>query len=431
MSIFTPNNLIPIQEYYVGEIPEVVEIQRLFSIFRETALKMPGYKINSSRSIIAFNRAIERFFGFKTFSLIIAPGVYHNAYTVPISAKLDTGNYGKYCIKTPKGFRYSNDAMFSAAVVMTSNMVLDKRYTDRELLAVIFHEIGHNFTAGISPFHEGFSFVSKAMNVYDAVILTVRAIYNRDIFKGLDAFNTWTTMLNCLTELTNTSLDNNRRYNPDGMNISGFINSIIDYVEVFWSELRSVNVIINLMTKGREIFMNIIESLPKKIFDIILPAINYNDERLSDNFPTIYGYGADMSSWLAKFHTVTRGQSLIRQGASYLPLLSIMLDLLSLPLALLSMPFNDHPQVISRIDDQLKLFEKELNKTDLDPKMRLQIEEDLKETREVMEKYFFTIDGLDSAIVIKASQFLLYKISGGDIRNLYAKMDLVSLYDKK
>ncbi|MBR1988592.1 MAG: hypothetical protein IKA36_06130, partial [Clostridia bacterium] len=145
-------NLQAYNEVYFGD-STIEPILDAFSKFRKTWVGKPfNLKINYDPNLLKFNRLIENKFGFYRFSLTIDPTMDLNAYMMNVEFMSDTdlSSVGKnLVVKDGHGFRYSKDSGISALACVFYGLLCDGRFSDREIIAVLLHEIGHTFTFAV------------------------------------------------------------------------------------------------------------------------------------------------------------------------------------------------------------------------------------------------------------------------------------------
>lgn len=426
--------LFPVNEVYFGsDNKELEALQNQFSKFRSNWLRKGTYnrQINTDPELQKFNRMIERFFGFKTFALVVEPEAIKNAYTFPLSGRIDVSpDTSKYLIKTKTGYKYSEEANYSCMVFIHSSFIVDNQYTDREVMAIIFHEIGHNFQQNFNPASTFKGCLMKALNLVSIPIHVVLMVLNplsaemqaKSIVGSVDALNKNVIKI----------ADKMKTNNPEFVeavymikSVGSMFKSVVLNAIVFISNAMVIfnplgNLIYSLYSKIKNIYDNPL--------GILLAALGYNGEKLSDEFATIYGYGGDLSSALTKM-SVGHNTGLLAEDVWSEMYLYNIIDLVYLPIQFLFCPFEEHPETVSRANNQLKLLEKELTKNGIDPKMKRQIESDIKQIkRSIFELTEPDYD--DSYAVRKSYAAFLLKTCGGDIRELFNKNKPVGNYDK-
>lgn len=132
-------------EAYYGKIPDFVVLEKLFEkidgkVKAEGANKANPNKYPEMRQV---EDIFCKVFGFKRASIYWEPFIAPNAYTYSMNTLLVFSGKKKYIEKTGTGF-YDNSKSTTLAV-FTSMGLYELGLTPREMIAVILHEIGHNF----------------------------------------------------------------------------------------------------------------------------------------------------------------------------------------------------------------------------------------------------------------------------------------------
>jgi hypothetical protein len=173
--------------------------------------------------------------------------------------------------------------------------------------------------------------------------------------------------------------------------------AISDYMDEFMSlfkvGLGAVNDVIRIITLGTSTLIRTPLILASKLINKLKNPISYLDQRVrygteesADNFATIYGYGPELTSAFTKIGgTEGEDASIIWKNFNKIPLLPAIIHFNEIPLVVVANIFDEHPNVISRMYDQIDLLENELKKNDLDPKMRKCIEKDIEACREAVK----------------------------------------------
>ena len=112
--------------------------------------------------------------------------------------------------------------------------------------------------------------------------------------------------------------------------------------------------------------------------------LSYHVERAANNFPTMYGYGADEVSYFEKMKS-NKKMTFIRRHMEKYPFLGIMYDMVLLPSKILNGVFDPTPSGISRCYDQIALLENELTKQDLSDDIKSQILRDIRMCRKTLK----------------------------------------------
>ena len=151
-SIIDYRNTQVVNEAYVGKTPTLEEIEKKIGELREN-IKFSD-NLNRSDKITEINRLFEKQFGMDIFALKVLQTKYIDAYTYSLSTRLDYAE--KYAsladmitADMKNGFRFKpgNDA--AVVVCISYEFLHNKLWTDAEIMAILLHEIGHNFSGSL------------------------------------------------------------------------------------------------------------------------------------------------------------------------------------------------------------------------------------------------------------------------------------------
>ena len=151
-SIIDYRNTQVVNEAYVGKTPTLEEIEKKIGELREN-IKFSD-NLNRSDQITEINRLFEKQFGMDIFALKVLQTKYIDAYTYSLSTRLDYAE--KYAsladmitADMKNGFRFKpgNDA--AVVVCISYEFLHNKLWTDAEIMAILLHEIGHNFSGSL------------------------------------------------------------------------------------------------------------------------------------------------------------------------------------------------------------------------------------------------------------------------------------------
>lgn len=151
LNIIDESELLSILQESQFENPKLAKMELLIHQLREKYMNGTNVnKINTDPLIREISILFEEIFGFYSFQLSIEQSQQYNAYTAPLSSKIDVWNYKKCVVRDNQGLRFTPIARVNTAAVITSGLLLDNNFTDREILAILLHEIGHNFSDSIN-----------------------------------------------------------------------------------------------------------------------------------------------------------------------------------------------------------------------------------------------------------------------------------------
>lgn len=401
-----------INEVYFGESKGLQDIQDQISLIRGKYKSNNKYfsKINSDADMQKLNRLFESFFGFETFSLVVEETSLYNAYTFPLSWAVGTGNAKDNIETTKTGFRFKKNKGLNAFVVVHAGLFLSDELSDREVLAVILHEIGHNFESSLDDICVFRSYFNKCFSF----ILLLTAPIHLLIGNGQAVASS----SNQLRGWTNRTAEKIKRDNK-GLNdifhmvkgLTGIVTDIITNVNalqsLFVTVLNPIGVFIG------SIYGNIMNTIQNPIMFIRQMFGGVRSERVADNFASMYGYGPDLSSALRKFDEEGYGISAYKAGKN-IPIFGHLYDLYSVPITTILSLMDPHPNTAARMYDQFNYIRKELNKADIDPKMKKQLNKECHEIDMLLKDVYSNMDIEDTDFFSRAYSGLLLKICGGD-----------------
>ena len=139
----------------------------------------------------------------------------------------------------------------------------------------------------------------------------------------------------------------------------------------------------------------------------------YRDEKMSDIFATMYGFGDDLASGLQKM-TLQRGFKSGKIVNFTTSIVGPLIDLLNVPLLLVLGMTDEHPEMLTRAKTQLDYIDNELknNKT-LDPLMRRELQDQFNEIKDKIDDFVNISNHKDSTIIIRLYNKFMYEKFGG------------------
>lgn len=391
MAIYT--NRQPVNEVYFGD-KSLDSMLKLLGEIRTRHMKkaknMISKNINKDKDLNKLNKMFANKFGFKTFALDIMDYNAINAFTQPISYNYEVKDINKYIITDKNGFRYDKKAKFSCMVCVFSGLFLNPNFSDREVMAVILHEIGHNF-----------------QTVLDGDIKCIT-----DATKAFKSGKFFTSNL-FLDQLKSGNKEKLAKALAAKEEIKHPIRDMFKMFGYVGFEL--LNDISTFIVLPFSIYGQLIIATTQLMLNILFPKLKgpslYKQEQIADSFATMYGYGNDLITALSKFEFTTARES--RQVYNKVPLLPQLMQLGLMAPTLLYEVFEEHPTLTDRLVNQVDMLERELEKKDLDPDMEKQIRSDLDELKKVRDEYMKAkLDINDPYMYRKAYLELIYEVGG-------------------
>lgn len=370
--ILCENNSMIFNEVYFGKTKEIIKAEQQLDVFRKKYMGkyVMNMKVNSDPDLLEFDRIMEDIFGFGCFTIHIHNQALANAFTLPIDFRIDVNRND--IIADEKGFKFNKDADYACICGIYSGLIFNDQFTTPEVMAIILHEVGHNFNSAINnksgvlvDFYKSLVFFINLLcfNVPGLVKSTNSwrkfldktgkkwRIEDRMPVVVYDAFN---QVLNCVRAGANT---------------------INDIARIF--SLGTLTLFVCLYDFGITLLQNI-NNIPGVIIKLFGKKLMYGSELSADNFATMYGYSADLATALDKLGGKEGASaSAVMKAFDQIPVISTIMHFVEYPAFILFGLLDEHPNDMARIRDQIDMLNYELQREDLDPKMRNIIKQDL------------------------------------------------------
>ena len=176
MGIFL-NNQIVINEVYFGKTKDIQELQHYLTQWRANAYSSRNIinQYNSDPWRMKFEDKMCDIFGFANYELLVVPEKIVNACTYNIGIRFDItgGKLQKAVMTTKDGFKYDKSYKFSCITRVYEGIFLNDNINDNELLAIILHEIGHNFQEVMNEKSLAFTSIKKTIVIISHIISAI------------------------------------------------------------------------------------------------------------------------------------------------------------------------------------------------------------------------------------------------------------------
>ena len=397
-------------EVYIGKTKELLLAETQLDIFRKKYMSKYVFntRVNSDKDLLKFDRMMEDIFGFGCFTLHIHNQPSVNAFTMPIDFRCDYRNPTDNIIADKNGFKFKKEYSYAAILGIYSGLIFNPAFTTPEVMALLLHEIGHNFNSALN----------KSNGTFTNIIVTIETFISIMSGSPLALINTIKNS-NQMRMALDTAGKNMREQNAIPVivydvfkQLQSVLNTtaltINDILRV--GSLGTLTIITALYNCVRSALMYIIN--PANIITKIIGLnIKYKSELTADNFPTIYGYGPELASALNKFEGAEGdSSSIIMRSFNKIPVLSTIMHCNEIPVFFLAQMFDEHPHSTARIKDQLDLLNLELSKQDMDTKMVDRIKKDIKECNKSLNRLTDITTGIkDPYMGKKLYNYLLSK----------------------
>lgn len=386
----------PLNEVYFGENEQVQKFIQLIHDFRAPYITKRSYNYvfpgsNSNSKLMAISEHLENWFGFGAvdFNIINAP--YMNAMTFPVCYKYDC-KPEEHIKATKDGFKFDKEFNYVTQIVYTSNIILNPAFTDREVAAILLHEVGHSF---VLVQKEMVPLVQSVRDGYVAqcIFLAIIAILSINPFLMLDSIaaifqqnNTW--------QLFRTKISQFYKKTPIGK-LSDFIGGSAAIISVFtnkaWGAFMKISGL-NSLNKYFEVAFSGWKGLTKNQKEKTIKqnhsdnALGRSMEYFSDNLPASYGLGMDLSTALNKMEFgdfSSNGDKMVDNLAKLNPLNRVLGEAAKIPYYEMVNHLDIHPMYAERVKKIEQDLKAELAKSKVNPKMKKEIEKTLAEIKKL------------------------------------------------
>lgn len=390
-----------LQEVYFGKTPEILALENQLDKFRSRYLgnyPLGTYTINDDSELLKFNRMLEKQFGFGCVSINIISNMMENMFTLPIDMRFDVFNTNKKLIANKSTFKFDKSADYTCIINIYTGIIFNPNYSSAEVMALILHEIGHNFYAAINDcagLAKLYSVLKIANDIYNKI---VPAIFLKNTIKNIPIIGD-TLADNIETNITKDALktlaidvvSQQNWFQSFIIKLNDFIKEKTYLINLIFNIIDIINSIKTTVVQTVYTFGNLISlgnlqlltsimtkstALANPFTYITLP-IAYQDERSADNFVTMYGYAGELSSALQKISSKKESPSKMLETFNNIPIISNIYALNCSAADIILSIFDEHPTELSRCQDQIMMLKRELSKSDIDPKMKKAIISDI------------------------------------------------------
>ena len=460
------NKLYPVEEAYFGKTKNLQEAEQAFrEIFIEAfgkpivpseydivamtkaAVKLGELTRPSSPYMKRVREAFKKEFGFGVFSLAFNNFVYEpkgdpwNRYKGDIMAKLNLENFQLIMpnahtvgnsvikrlvtggenlrvapIKNGSGERYYDSKhLYACHVLIFSAIMLTRGFTPGMLMAIILHEIGHNFTCTpIVNMNECFcifKFTSEILRLVNEPDKQIEAI--KALLKHISSHYLGTLSEAIYDNLISEIYGWLMKAGPLAKLVVGMqmVFKTFDFFILPIGNLGALTAVVNYVRTFNPVYIiqNMMLSLPE-----------YSDEVFADSFATAYGYGPEHieSEKLFDHGSDSYGKWVCSKENPF----AIVWKIAACNIAVMYMIYppngDPHPFAQSRMAEQIDKLEDELKDANLPPELRKACEKDLKECKAAYAAYLKADDDGKTIAILSMRRVFFDKAMGGrDLRS--------------
>lgn len=419
-----------VTETYRGKSKDLLQLEKMIG---ENRKKYFGtFKIGggyyTDKDFIKIGDKIADIFGFKVCDFNITNDPAPNAFTIPAGYSF-SGNGVVRILSTDKDkpIKYKNK-MMSLFIRVTSGLWTNDLFTNEEVTAIIIHEVAHNFQQDIN----------KSMRSYMSSMFFIRLIQQITLLcnpmttaAGIQSIIMGDSELR--GKLNKAVKDNNLGWivNTAG-SAMGFIKLILyNITEIIGRATLGIPTGIislsNIILKG-------VNNPVSVLVTMVLSDVNKSKENISDDFAAQHGYGPALISALSKFSIDPDADpSAVGRICKKMPVFDCVCTLFALPIMIVSNLFSAHPVTGKRAANIVAELEKELEKTDVSPKMKKEIKIQIKEVKEVIDEYSKVDNPLQGTALrrkILGLQANLDRDPKGYVQRAFSKKDLIESFSE-
>lgn len=418
------------EEYYGANNQLILAEKAIQKLKDKINAKGTAVDIEATEEYAILKSALCSVFGLS--DMLLNAGVYYDfgIYTIPMyrSPAFMFTNMGdsKFVSKNKYGICFTKEADI-VIYLCIDFAVLDEKgcnLSAKELLAVILHEIGHNFfsTDRKTTLILMFEYVR---NVLTSFIMNMEhpEVYPQLLGQAMLPLFLSKTTYKWAAKIENWWL----RLTKDSSIRKFFVGlqqAILFAKTEFFGTIGVINCLFNLplvylITIPRMVILSLFNLISFGWVDTLY--VGYDNEKFSDNFATTYGYGPELSSGLIKLDDyMSKGatktlKSFVESDESGAT--QFVINLYALPYAVLSHALLDcHPTTEQRVLNQTKLLKTELKKKNLSPATKKKILADI-ERMETIENTYFNVSNKDNLFQRWRKESSKNRVPyGGDIR---------------
>lgn len=357
-------NEVICESTYQGKSKNLMEAEKYLAViikklksFEYPSKEFYKYNPNNSKEIEKVKQCFAKEFGFAELDLNLDSRPIINGYTYISYGLITLINTSMPKLPLKKGEKYYDSSHnYYCYINIFTAMIVELDLTPGELMAIILHEIGHNFDVSIP------SVIARKA----AIVLTLlEGAPYRLLLMDISAY---------MAAITDKIITSASHYVPDAMKLYAKFCMLMDDFSSIFADLRIVGDIIkSVMRDGVSNF-------------IIGSAIGGAGEVFADSFAVSYGYGKETVSAMDKLSNIHYTRRFkYRDKVMHVKGINTLIDANNTIIKLAVAIIDPHPQSETRMIFAIKRLEELSQDTSLTPTQRKIIKNDLEAAKKIRE----------------------------------------------
>lgn len=360
-------------EKYIGRKKELIqieaELEKLIKKINEGHFSLLNMNFKNAITVKELNECAEtqkinslfkKLFQLKNFELIWSYTPIPNASTPAKSLQILDRNYKA----NREGVHYNkNLSIFS---MVHTGLITHSKMNAGEILAIILHEVGHNFYQSVFQILRAISPGEMAKHMYEGGVSLFEALFYQLSSIGISDFINAGTILMKVKNLMERGID--------FLKLRVLVNTLTETLMVISIFTPStIKQAVGLLSN--RLSLNTSKINPMRIFFL------YNVEKHADSFAVDYGYGKQLASALNKLDR--REDNVVYD----IPVYNWIMDFDSLLSDIILQPLSGYPSMHDRQTSALKRLKEARKDPNLPSNLKHELDEQIKEFDTYYDNY--------------------------------------------
>lgn len=351
-----------VNEVYYGKNKKLLAIEKQIGVARKPYLGRRttiGDNFYADKEIDKVGKMLAEYFGFQYVDFNLMNDVHPNALTMVLGRGIFTGmvTYTDRVKQTKEGMKAGNAMKgFSIYTRITTGMWGNMNFSDAEVLAIILHEIGHNFQ----------HVRNTPLGMYDFIMccaMWAQLLYLNPIGIIYDTDQ-------------RAKLGKQIKNSPFMSSVVSAFSGLKGFISAFSASIDAIYTIFAPFAKIVKATVNTAITVTQDPLSLL--SMSKSAEYISDDFANKLGYGAELGTALTKI-TADKSATGVTKAVYNIPIFKELNDIVTVVASTILSPISSHPPVGKRIKNMITELEKDLKSSDLSPalkkEVRLQIDQ--------------------------------------------------------